>query len=101
MEYDRQIEIVTTWGTAVREWLLLDSGNREDLLIRYEDIFEPLNESAFSGATRYSDLIAVTESLTNGSHVSDGVTSHLRAVAPNLLRALKSLAAMDYHDSKA
>lgn len=85
----------------MREWLLLDSGKREDLLIRYEDIFDPLNESAFSGATRYSDLVAVTKSLANGSQVTDEATSHLGIIAPNLLKALKSLAVMVIHDSKA
>ena len=100
MEYDRQIEMVTIWGSAVREWLLLDAGSRQHLLVRHGDIFAPLNESAFSSATRYSDFLSVTESLNNDSQDTREATSHLEANAPNLLGALKNLAAMDDHGSK-
>lgn len=100
MEYDRQIEIVTIWGAAVREWLLLDSGSREDLLIHHAEILAPLNDSAFSTATRYSDWITVMGFLNDGSKKTQEASNDLELVAPKLLEALKNLAAMDFHGSK-
>lgn len=68
--------------------------------IRHADIFTPLNESAFSAATRYLDWMTVSDFLNNGSTETQEVSNHLELVSPRLLEALKNLAAMDFHGSK-